>query len=49
MLKKVNKIKRTYYFQPIMLENLQQRANETGYSISDIIRMAIENYLKGGQ
>jgi hypothetical protein len=46
MLKKVNMIKKNYFLPVSLFESLQKKSNETGFSMSDIIRLALKEYLK---
>lgn len=48
MLKKLNMIKRSYYLPRILIEKLEAKANLTGLSASDIVRLALAEYLKKG-
>jgi hypothetical protein len=48
MLKKEKMIKKNYFLPVTLFESLQKKSNETGFSMSDLIRMAIKKSLKKG-
>jgi hypothetical protein len=48
MIKRKNMVKKSYYYPEELIESLREKSNETGLSMSDLIRMAIKKSLKKG-